>query len=96
MINLKRFSFSGVGGMPISIILFDLEKNEKAHLPKKPAVAPKGMTMVLTMRSAKASETRNQLVTFWSGRSSQTAKHTRTLPTVPATTNTITQMNDQL
>ena len=54
------------------------------------------MTMVLTMRSAKANETRNQLVTFWSGRSSQTARHTRTLPTMPATTKTITQMKDQL
>ena len=59
-------------------------------------MAPNGMTMVDTMRSAKASDTRNQLVTFCSGRSSQTARQTSTLPTMPATTNTSTTINDQL
>lgn len=70
--------------------------SEFVLLPKNPAVAPKGMTMVLTIRSAKANETRNQLVTFCSGLSNQTAKQTRTLPNVPAITKTMTMIKDQL
>ena len=78
------------------ILTCEGEEEKSYYIPKKAAVAPKGITIVETMRSAKARETKNQLVTFCKGRSRQTAKQTRTFPRVPATTKTRTQINDQL